>query len=109
MCSCCCRLLLRSLLLPLSRLLLLYGTGRRTEAGRAAAGRLRVAAGPTPGLPLPLPAPPPPVQVRLKEFEGALREYKKENGKFFEMKERYKASIAGLEKEVQVRAGCVRI
>jgi hypothetical protein len=46
--------------------------------------------------------------VRLKEFEGALREYKKENGKFFEMKERYKASIAGLEKEVQVRAGCAR-
>lgn len=81
------------------------------------------------------------LQVRLKEYEGALREYKKENGKFFEMKvrrgllaccrtvklwgtsaplakershspgsrffvpwpqERYKATIAGLEREVQV-------
>lgn len=43
------------------------------------------------------------LQVRVKEYEGALREYKRENGKFFEMKERYKAAIAGLEKEVEVR------
>ena len=42
-------------------------------------------------------------QVRLKEYEGALREYKRENAKFFEAKERYKAAIAGLEREVQVR------
>lgn len=40
--------------------------------------------------------------MRLKEYEGALREYKRENGKFFEMKERYKTTIAGLEKDVQV-------
>lgn len=50
----------------------------------------------------PLPSPNPPAQVRLKEYEGALREYKRENAKFFEAKERYKATIAGLEKEVQV-------
>lgn len=43
------------------------------------------------------------MQVRLKEYEGALREYKKENSKFFEAKERYKATIASLEREVQVR------
>ncbi|PSC75424.1 hypothetical protein C2E20_1600 [Micractinium conductrix] len=43
------------------------------------------------------------LEVRLKEYEGALREYKKENGKFFEMKERYKATIAGLEREVQAK------
>ncbi len=49
------------------------------------------------------PAAPAPLQVRVKEYEGALREYKRENGKFFEMKERYKAAIAGLEKEVEVR------
>jgi hypothetical protein len=41
--------------------------------------------------------------VRLKEYEGALREYKKENGRFFEAKERYKATIAGLEREVQAK------
>lgn len=53
--------------------------------------------------------PPLPPQVRVKEYEGALREYKRENGKFFEMKERYKAAIAGLEREVEVRGaqGCL--
>lgn len=45
--------------------------------------------------------------MRIKEYEGALREYKRENGKAYEMKERYKAAIAGLEREVQVRRwGC---
>lgn len=51
----------------------------------------------------PFDAPPACLQVRVKELEGALREYKKENGRFFEMKERYKAAIAGLEREVEVR------
>jgi hypothetical protein len=45
--------------------------------------------------------------VRLKEYEGALREYKKENGRFFEAKERYKATIAGLEREVQVGSAVI--
>jgi hypothetical protein len=39
----------------------------------------------------------------LKQVEGALTDYKAENRKFFDMKERYKSIIAGLEKEVQVR------
>lgn len=45
------------------------------------------------------------MQVKLRELEGVLREYKKENSKFFEMKERYKATIAALERQVQVRKG----
>ncbi len=38
----------------------------------------------------------------------ALKEYKRENSKFFEVKERYKGAIAALEKDLQVgrmRAG----
>ena len=42
--------------------------------------------------------------VRAQETEGALREYKRENAKFYEVKERYKGALAGLEAEVQVRA-----
>ncbi len=45
-------------------------------------------------------------QVKLKELEAVLRQYKAENSKFFEMKERYKSRIAALERQVQVcRAG----
>ena len=126
-------LLLPVLLLPL--LLLLQGTDGRASCCcwpkiNTAAGNHRVALSAPHGAPAPArtrlipalcyrrpPLPPPAPaaclparpQVRLKEFEGALREYKKENGKFFEMKERYKASIAGLEKEVQVRGGRPRV
>lgn len=41
-------------------------------------------------------------QVRLKEYTDALKEYKRENSKFFEVKERYKGAIAALEKDLQV-------
>ncbi|KAL4859646.1 hypothetical protein ACK3TF_000728 [Chlorella vulgaris] len=43
------------------------------------------------------------LEVRLKQVEGALTDYKAENRKFFDMKERYKSIIAGLEKEVQAK------
>lgn len=33
-----------------------------------------------------------------------LRDYKRENSRFFDMKERFKARIAGLEQDLQVRA-----
>ena len=39
----------------------------------------------------------------MKEYADALREYKRENSKFFEVKERYKGAIAALEKDLQVR------
>lgn len=42
------------------------------------------------------------LQVRLKEYADALKEYKRENSKFFEVKERYKGAIAALEKDLQV-------
>lgn len=45
-----------------------------------------------------------PLQVRNKEYADALKEYKRENSKFFEVKERYKGAIAALEKDLQVGA-----
>ena len=39
----------------------------------------------------------------MRELEGVLKQYKSENEKFFGVKERYKASIAGLEKDLAVR------
>lgn len=42
------------------------------------------------------------LQVKLKDLEGVLLQYKRENSKFFDVKERYKATIAALEKDVLV-------
>jgi len=41
------------------------------------------------------------LQVRLKEVEGILGQYKTENEKFFKLKEKYKATIASLERELR--------
>ncbi len=42
------------------------------------------------------------LQVRARELEAVLGQYKRENGRFFEVKERYKATIMGLEGRVKV-------
>ena len=100
-------------------LLRLAGRSHLQSAARLPSRRFCLSAWPT------LPVPPAPPQareraplevqrkeeelvalaVRAQETEGALREYKRENAKFFEVKERYKGALAGLEAEVQV---CVR-
>jgi len=41
------------------------------------------------------------LQVRLKEVEGILGQYKNENEKFFKLKEKYKATIASLERDLR--------
>ena len=41
------------------------------------------------------------LQVRLKEVEGILGQYKAENEKFFKLKEKYKATIASLERDLR--------
>ena len=43
------------------------------------------------------------MSVRLREFEDVLGQYKAENEKFAGTKERYKAAVVALEKEVAVR------
>jgi hypothetical protein len=41
--------------------------------------------------------------VRVRELEGVLREYQRENAKFGEVKERYKAALAAVRGDLAAR------
>ena len=43
------------------------------------------------------------LQVRVRELEGVLREYQRENAKFGEVKERYKAALAAVRGDLAAR------
>lgn len=48
-------------------------------------------------------------EVKLQEMEAMLMRYKEENGKFFEVKQQYKATINALENELKVKIWVVCI